>query len=142
MILHTIFTNFILIFSLFYTIIFLINSFTYNFIFEGVSEVQSLIYTLSFMIFTPLLQEKLINAKTITIKYMKDRKPPFKIPTPVIPSNFSPWFITSYADAECCFYIHLVKRSGRTTGYAVQFKFVIHINAIETTLLSFNSKIF
>lgn len=68
--------------------------------------------------------------------------PSFEIPTPFIPSNFSPWFITGHADAEACFNIRIVKRNNKTTGFVVQLRFIICINVVDISLLNLLRKSF
>ena len=96
-------------------------------------------YTLAFIIFAPLLQEK---PEIITVKYIKDKKPSFEIPSPFLPNNFSPWFVTGYADAESCFFIHIIKHKNKTTGYAVQLRFIIVNNGVVFSLLYLIKKFF
>jgi hypothetical protein len=83
-----------------------------------------------------------LPTEEITVEHSKSRRPSFKILAPVLPDNFFPWFVTGYADAESCFFIHIVKRHDRKNGYAVQLRFTIHIDVADISLLYLIKKFF
>ena len=49
--------------------------------------------------------------------------------------NLHPNFITGFSDAECCFYIQIIKDSTYKTGSQVQAIFIIGLNKKDIELL-------
>src|SRR5690606_37079100 len=90
-------------------------------------------------------------------KYANNRKPNIILDKPLIPNNFSPWFITGFADAEASFIVknfhksspegpgrprNVGGRGGNISKTGVHAVFSIGINFIDTILRIGIKKIF
>nr|QBM09621.1 hypothetical protein [Dactylella sp.] len=58
-----------------------------------------------------------------------------KMTTTSINKNLNPWFVTGFTDAEGTFGVYLAKNDKRSTGWAVNIRFQLHLHFKDKALL-------